>query len=104
MAMRSQTGSPAELVPIFDRSSTALPIPTQTVRQHGWPPDAACVDLGQQYGPGVRQGRTPSLRGDRAAAAAQTDILQFGEHAGSDRLRDDHELAGQVRRHRAGEQ
>src|SRR4029079_9317559 len=38
------------------------------------------------------------------AAPAQADILQFGDHAVSDGLRDDHDLAKQVRIDRAGEQ
>ncbi len=43
-------------------------------------------------------------RRHHAPALPQSHILQLGEHAGGDRLRDDHELAGDIRRHRAGEQ
>ena len=51
----------------------------------------------------VRGGRrrTAGLSGQFGHALSQADILQLGQHAGRDRLRHHHDLAKQVRRHRA---
>ncbi|MEY9753730.1 hypothetical protein ABIE73_001125 [Bradyrhizobium yuanmingense] len=54
--------------------------------------------------PACRGAGTQGSRRHGAPALLQAHILQLGEHAGGDGLRDDHELTGEVRRHRARKQ